>query len=159
DHMLGFSGIVGTDAGTGQRRAVDGAAGTNAFNGVSYPPSTEADFKLNKPPDVDPGHEFPNTVGALCGAGATYPDGGAYPPIDNTGFIANYAASKRTPKNPPQIMKCYSPKRVPIINALATEFALCDAWFSSLPGPTWPNRFFMHAASSGGLDDSPSGLS
>jgi phospholipase C len=56
-------------------------------------------------------------------------------------------------------MKCYSPKRVPILNALASEFALCDAWFSSLPGPTWPNRFFMHAASSGGLDDSPSGLS
>jgi phospholipase C len=25
-----------------------------------------------------------------------------------------------------------------------------------MPGPTWPNRFFVHAASSGGLDDSPS---
>jgi phospholipase C len=36
--------------------------------------------------------------------------------------------------------------------------AVCDAWFSSVPEPTWPNRFFMHAASSGGLDDSPSGL-
>jgi phospholipase C len=159
DHMLGFSGIVGTDADTGQRRAVDGATGSNAFNGMSFPPSTEADFKLNKPADVDPGHEFPDTVVALCGAGVTYPDGGAYPPIDNSGFIANYAASNGTPQNPPQIMKCYSPKRVPIINALAAEFALCDGWFSSLPGPTWPNRFFMHAASSGGLDDSPSGLS
>jgi Phosphoesterase family len=25
-----------------------------------------------------------------------------------------------------------------------------------MPGPTWPNRFFIHAASSGGLDDGPS---
>jgi len=25
-----------------------------------------------------------------------------------------------------------------------------------MPGPTWPNRFFVHAASSGGLDHSPS---
>jgi hypothetical protein len=23
-----------------------------------------------------------------------------------------------------------------------------------MPGPTWPNRYFLHAASSGGLDDS-----
>lgn len=35
------------------------------------------------------------------------------------------------------------------------EFAVCDHWFSSLPGPTWPNRFFVRAASSGGLDHSP----
>jgi phospholipase C len=35
---------------------------------------------------------------------------------------------------------------------------VCDRWFSSIPGPTWPNRFFIHAASSGGLDDSPSNV-
>ncbi|HMK60921.1 MAG TPA: alkaline phosphatase family protein [Dissulfurispiraceae bacterium] len=28
-------------------------------------------------------------------------------------------------------------------------------WHSSLPGPTWPNRFFVHAANPGGLADSP----
>jgi phospholipase C len=33
---------------------------------------------------------------------------------------------------------------------------VCDQWFSSLPGPTWPNRFFLHGASSNGLDHSPS---
>ena len=159
DHMLGFSGISGTDARSGLRRPINGAAGANAYQGNVFAPSIEADFKFSNPVDVDPGHEFPNTVVALCGPGAVYPDGGAYPPIDNSGFIVNYAASKGTPQDPPKIMKCYSPKRVPILNALANEFALCDAWFSSLPGPTWPNRFFMHAASSGGLDDSPSGLS
>jgi hypothetical protein len=39
---------------------------------------------------------------------------------------------------------------------LAQEFAICDQWFSSMPGPTWPNRFFLMAASTGGLDHSPS---
>jgi outer membrane assembly lipoprotein YfiO len=53
-------------------------------------------------------------------------------------------------------MKCYSPGQLPVLNALAREFAVLDRWFSSLPGPTWPNRFFAHAASSGGLDHSPS---
>src|SRR6266699_865279 len=39
--------------------------------------------------------------------------------------------------------------------ALAREFAVCDSWYASMPGPTWPNRFFMMAASAGGLDHSP----
>jgi phospholipase C len=159
DHMLGFSGISGTDITSGLVRPIDGQAGSNDFQGNPIPPSIEAAFKLSNPVDVDPGHEFANTVVALCGPGATYSDGGTYPAINNSGFIANYGASTGTPQNPPNIMKCYSPRRVPILNALADEFAVCDAWFSSLPGPTWPNRFFMHAASSGGLDDSPSGLS
>ena len=55
-------------------------------------------------------------------------------------------------------MRCFAPEQLPVMNALAREFAVCDAWFSSLPGPTWPNRFFAMAASSGGLDDSPSKL-
>ena len=33
-----------------------------------------------------------------------------------------------------------------MLNTLAREFAVCDQWFSSMPGPTWPNRFFMLAA-------------
>ena len=163
DHMLGFSDINGTDIMNGKLRAINGAAGNNLFQGIAIPPSVEADFKLSKPVDVDPGHEFHNTVVALCGPGVTYSDGGPYPPagesINNSGFIANYEASDGTPQNPPNIMKCYTPLRLPILNTLANEFAVCDAWFSSLPGPTYPNRFFMHAASSGGLDDSPSGLS
>src|SRR5438105_9472171 len=52
-------------------------------------------------------------------------------------------------------MKCYSPEQLPVLTTLAQEFAVCDHWFSSMPGPTWPNRFFVHAASSVGLDDSP----
>ncbi len=55
-------------------------------------------------------------------------------------------------------MHCFDPAQLPILTTLAREFAICDQWFSSLPGPTWPNRFFQLAATSGGLDDSPSSL-
>ncbi len=62
---------------------------------------------------------------------------------------------KIDPQRPGEIMKCYAPEQLPVITTLAREFAVCDHWFSSLPGPTWPNRFFIHAATSGGLDHSP----
>src|SRR5262249_9746086 len=107
--------------------------------------------------DVDPGHEFNNTLVSLCGENAQYqPVPGGYPPIDNSGFIQNYKDNGSN--TPERIMHCYDPKQLPVLNKLATEFALCDRWFSSLPGPTWPNRFFLLAATSGGLDDSPSDL-
>jgi phospholipase C len=103
---------------------------------------------------VDPGHEFPDVLHQLCGPAATYQRGGPYPPIDNSGFVASYAASGGAAK-PGEIMRCYGPKQLPVLNALACEFALCDNWHASMPGPTWPNRLFIHAASSGGLDHSP----
>jgi phospholipase C len=169
DHMLGFSEITGLDAVTGNPTSIDGVISKSLFNvnpsapNVKVSPSIEADFKLYKPADDDPGHEFFDTLVSLCGLNATY-NGGVYPQIDNSGFIAEYATMKtRNPsklfvQNPDNIMKCYSPERLPVLNLLASEFVVCDRWFSSMPGPTWPNRFFMHAASSGGLDDSPSGL-
>src|SRR6266699_3571679 len=79
-----------------------------------------------------------------------------YPPIHNSGFVKNYADVHAN--DPTRIMKCFERCQLPVINTLAREFAVCDQWFSSLPGPTWPNRFFLLAASSGGLDGSPSTL-
>jgi phospholipase C len=80
-----------------------------------------------------------------------------YPPITNAGFVASYAAVSRRQGDPGKIMMCYdAPNQLPVLNALAREFVVCDNWYASMPGPTWPNRFFVHAASSGGLDHSPS---
>jgi phospholipase C len=39
---------------------------------------------------------------------------------------------------------------VPVLSTLATEFAVCDHWFCSVPGETWPNRNYLHAATSAG---------
>ncbi len=34
---------------------------------------------------------------------------------------------------------------------------ICDHWFSSLPGPTWPNRFFALSGTSSGCVTMPEG--
>jgi phospholipase C len=105
---------------------------------------------------VDPPHEFPDVLTQLCGQGAVYPSGGAYPRIVNGGFVASYlGGGGDAAKDPAQILRCFSPGQLPVLNALAREFAVCDNWHASMPGPTWPNRLFVHAASSNGLDHSP----
>ena len=50
----------------------------------------------------------------------------------------------------PLVMLCQPPRRVPVLAALAREFAVCTRWFCSVPGETWPNRNFAHAATSDG---------
>ncbi len=49
------------------------------------------------------------------------------------------------------IMQCFDPVKVPALTALARQFVLCDHWHSSVPGPTWLNRFYAHAATSDGV--------
>jgi phospholipase C len=50
-----------------------------------------------------------------------------------------------------KIMQCFDPDKIPSLTTLAREFVLCDHWHSSVPGPTWLNRFFAHAATSDGV--------
>ena len=123
---------------------------SNADNGQTFVVTQGADFAM----PVDPCHEFPCVVTQLGGLSAVYPFGGDYPPVVNSGFVTSYAGSGGQ-NNPGEVMKCYGPDQLPVLNALAREFVVCDNWHASLPGPTWPNRFFVHAASSGGLDHSP----
>src|SRR2546423_3826311 len=118
DHMLGFSGITGSDAETGQPTKINGLVGTelNTLNGQTFPVLESAGFVMPS----DPGHEFTNVVEQLCGPGALYPPGGAYPPIVNTGFVASYVASGGH-ERPGEVMKCYSPTSLPVLHALAKE--------------------------------------
>lgn len=52
--------------------------------------------------------------------------------------------------DPGIIMNCFTPDRLPVINGLANAYAVCDCWFSSVPTETFPNRSFVHAATSSG---------
>src|SRR6476646_674252 len=126
DHMLGFSGITGTDAATGQPTNIDGLTGaeSNSFGGQNYGVRQPAGFAAPRDPD----HEFPQVLMQLCGQGATYPAGGPYPPIANSGFAASYAAGGGQAE-PGEIMRCFSPSQLPVLNALAKEFAVCDHWY------------------------------
>jgi phospholipase C len=152
DHMLGFWGLAGLDAETGAETTIHGLTGneSNNFEGQNYCVSQGADYVM----PVDPHHEFLDILHQLCGPRATYLVGGKYASVDNSGFVPSYVASGGS-RNPGEIMKCFSPQQLPVLYALATEFAVCDNWHASMPGPTWPNRMFIHAGSSGGLDHSP----
>lgn len=153
DHMLGFSKITGIDAETGLPTSINGLAGDehniDSRTGRSYQVSAGGDQQM----PTDPHHEFGDILKQLCGKNAAYPPGGPYPNITLSGFVDSYIDSKG--QDPAEIMKCYRPDQLPVLNALAKEFVVCDNWHASLPGPTWPNRMFAHAASSGGLDHSP----
>ncbi len=157
DHMLGFSALAGIDAKSGRPTTIDGLSGSEAnvlASGTRIPVAAGADFVLSG----DPGHDFDDVLEQLCGSGALYPDGrGTYPDINNSGFASRWAA-KAPSMDPGIVMRGFRPDQLPVLHTLAAEFAVCDHWFSSLPGPTWPNRLFVHAASSAGLDDSPTTL-
>jgi phospholipase C len=114
--------------------------------------------------DDGPGHEFEDVVVQLTGVldnkgrfDSSSHKGYPYPPLadqaDDRGFVGSY--SQYGSSAPSVAMRYYSHAQVPVIMQLAREFAVCDAWHSSMPGPTWPNRFFVHAATSGGLYRSP----
>jgi phospholipase C len=51
---------------------------------------------------------------------------------------------------PSDPMGIYSRNELPVYYALADEYVLCDQWYSSVLGPTWPNRFHLHLGTSGG---------
>lgn len=163
DNVFGLSGIPGINGLEGSE--------SNDYGGKAYTVGKPAPETMPS----DPGHEFLDTLQQLCGKDDMAPlwhNGDPYPPegsgFTNAGFVANYATttSEQTKiihfSPPPQaligdVMSCFdTATQLPAIFTLATQFAVCDNWHSSIPGPTWPNRFFAYAASSSGLDDSPS---
>jgi phospholipase C len=152
DHMFAHSGISGIFA------AIASDKNTFASQAIAF---------NDKAPNVmptDPHHEFSSVVEQLCGDGVTYKKGKLYPKIDNSGFAVSYA--RTYPAAPPPSAAMAAPimaglktkTQAPALWTLAREFVLCDRWYSSMPGPTWPNRFFVHGASSAGLEHSPKQL-
>ncbi len=75
----------------------------------------------------------------------------------NNGFVRSYSNELFADrvKNPTNdqlavVMESFAPIRLPSLNMLADNFCLCDQWYSDVPGPTQPNRLFLHAATSAG---------
>jgi len=150
DNIFAFSGIKDLKVAT--------TSNSNEYKGKTYKVVKGAPTSM----PTDPGHEFKDVVEQLSGSKDKYKKGKPYPDINLSGFASNYATTTSEGSPPKKedigdIMACFDTKKqLPVIYQLATEFAVCDRWFSSMPGPTWPNRFFVHGASSAGLDHSPS---
>lgn len=76
----------------------------------------------------------------------------------NSGFVDDFARAfpKSGTSDRAEIMKFHDV--LPALHALARNFTVCDRWFSSVPGPTWTNRFFVHSGTSLGRVEMPNGI-
>jgi len=102
-------------------------------------------------------------------------------PDGRGGNISVFRTSNRTPKDPPhswnashaqwnsgkndgfakehagagseqrEVMGFHDRSAIPFYYALADRYTVCDRWFASVMGPTFPNRFYLHAGTSFGL--------
>jgi phospholipase C len=153
DHIFGYSGIDGIDSKTDMKTSVEDL---RQRDGENVNPRTNQIIKTSPTAPVkgvvDVEHEFHDVLIQLCGPEVAadsdpLPDRGyPYNEINMSGFVADFVS--KVPDAPPETpMQCFNPRDLPVMNRLAKEFVICDHWFAALPGPTWPNRFFVHAAS------------
>ncbi|HYW39056.1 MAG TPA: alkaline phosphatase family protein [Terriglobales bacterium] len=104
---------------------------------------------------TDPGHDFEDVCMQLYGGYGQDVDCEAESTMaadpQMQGFIRSYAEYGDDEGR--EIMQCFDPNHIPVITTLAKEYAVCDHWFSSIPGPTLPNRLFAHAGTASGRLD------
>ena len=96
---------------------------------------------------VDPAHDFVSVEKQLFGE-----PGQVVNPAPMNGFVAvHIEQTTGDVEMGKKIMECFDPVKIPALTTLAQEFCVCDRWFSAVPGPTWLNRFYAHAATSDGM--------
>ena len=141
DHMLGYLSLEGG------RDDIDGLREefANDHDGRRYPvrhlETTAIPDDPITPPDVD----------LQVGGGAM------------NGFVASFAEtlSGRGIQDGDlgRVMGYYNAADVPVYDHLARHFAVCDHWFSSVPGATWPNRLYaISGRAARSRDDLPHNL-
>jgi phospholipase C len=137
DHLLGYlpngHGLTGDE-----------------FNLVDPADPTSERVRVSNTADyisIDPAHDFVSVEKQLYGAARHVVD-----PAPMNGFVAAHIEeAKGDVALGKKIMECFDPARLPALTTLAREFCVCDRWFSAVPGPTWLNRFFVHAATCDGM--------
>lgn len=142
DHMLGYLSL---EAG---REDIEGlkVGMSNSFGSHEYPVHRLTETAVPGP-DWDPNHS--------AAASDHQIGGGAM-----DGFVASYAETLKgrgvSDPDPGLVMGYFGAEQVPVYDHLAAHFCVCDAWHSSVPGATWPNRLYAVAGSAdGSRDDRP----
>ena len=78
----------------------------------------------------------------------------------NSGFVREFQAAygnSLSHADLQDVMGYYPLDFLPALHRLGREFTICDNWFASMPGPTWPNRFFALSGSCAGQVLMPAG--
>src|SRR5690349_24391252 len=139
DHMLGA--LVKQDP------RIDGV--TDNFSN----PDTNGDTVVEQPLakfqgqlDPDPDHHFPGVDLQIYGGAPPGPGRVA----NMQGFVKDYFTQTNDVNRSHNIMYYFTPDKLPVLSTLATQFAVFNGWFSSIPGPTICNRAFAHYGTSFG---------
>jgi phospholipase C len=131
DHVLGYLGLEGYQGADGN--ALDGLRPgmSNPLHGIPQP-IFELGSTVFSP---GPHHHYEHVRAQLAG--------------QNQGFVSDYATQHGS--HPGQVMGYHTGRTLRVFDALARQYGVCDRWFSAIPGPTWPNRFFLMAGHSNGV--------
>jgi phospholipase C len=140
DHMLGslkqtypkINGLTGNES-------------NPDTNGAIVKVQQKAQFQSQLDPDPD--HHFPGVDLQIFGGAAP----GAGRVANMQGFVKDYFSQTKDVNRSHNIMYYFdSQKDLPVLSTLATEYAVFNGWFSSIPGPTICNRAFAHYGTSFG---------
>ena len=146
DHMLGGLSLVMEN---GQKKYPN----INGLTGNESNPDTQGaivkvqpNAKFQGQLDPDPDHHFPGVDLQIFGGAPPGP--GRIPNMQ--GFVKDYFTQTNDVNRSHIIMYYFTPDKLPVLSTLATQFALFNGWFSSIPGPTICNRAFAHYGTSFG---------
>ena len=141
DHMFGFLKSASYP--------INGLDGTETNpDTLGAPVRVSPDARYGGDFTPDPGHDFISVNEQIFGNSQGT---GAGPFMK--GFVKAYQGKTGNVAKSHNIMRCFSPGRLPALTTLAQEYAICDRWFASVPGPTLPNRAFAFGATSQGRVD------
>ncbi len=146
DRMLGYLQAVNP--------AIDGIDADHPRSNPDVVPGSgpiEESITTARHIEDDPQHDLKDVLTQITGPTPTQ---------QMQGFVANFANRYPTSSTDEraEIMAHYPRGFLPALHSLAEAFVVCDRWFSSMPGPTWPNRFFVHSGTSLGHVDMPEGV-
>src|SRR5579863_1769101 len=140
DHMLG--------ALKQKNPKINGLTGNESnpdTNGAIVKVQHNAQFQSQLDPDPD--HHFPGVDLQIFGGAPPGPGRVA----NMQGFVKDYFSQTKDVNRSHNIMYYFdSLSDLPVLSTLATEFAVLNGWFSSIPGPTICNRAFAHYGTSFG---------
>jgi hypothetical protein len=66
------------------------------------------------------------------------------------GSVASYFNQQQNTAHSHDILYYFTPDKLPVLTTLATQYAVFNRWFASIPGPTICNRAFAHYGTSFG---------
>jgi phospholipase C len=141
DHMLGALHT--------QYPAIDGLVGNETNpDSTNVPVTVAPKAQYQSQLDPDPDHHFPAADLQIFGGVTTAQNPNRTPNMQ--GFVKSYFNQQNNIAHSHEIMYYFTPQMLPCLTGLATEYAVFNRWFSSIPGPTLCNRAFAHWGTSFG---------